>query len=84
MIDPHELITIEAGVILDLLATVKRLHMGSNEGYRFPPCLVCSLVSEVEDSLGVHDPAPPRAVERLPKPKRTLQSVPRGTPPEGF
>jgi hypothetical protein len=77
VIDPHELITIEAGVILELVATVKRLHMGSDQGYRFPPCDVCALVATVEDAIGPHAPAPKRA-------PRKLQSVPRGTPPEGW
>lgn len=73
MIDPHELITMEAGVVLDLLATIKRLHMGTDQGYRHPPCGVCHLVTEVEDSFDI--PRPP-----VPVPTRRPQL--RSLPPE--
>lgn len=75
-VDPSTMVTIEAGIILDMLATIRRLHMGTDQGYRHPPCGVCHLVTEVTDKVAGWAPLPPPVP--VPKPRLHLTSLPPG------
>lgn len=72
MIDPKELITVEAGVVLQLLDTVKRLHMGAETAGRYERCPTCQVVTGVETMLGISREPPP-----VPRPK--LRALPAET-----
>lgn len=74
---PTEELVVAAGVILELVATVRRLHMGAGDPrYRMRGCPVCRLVSETEAVLVDYLPPLPPPV---PQPRRRLASVPEET-----
>lgn len=81
MRSPTDIVAIEAGILIDLVTTIRRLHMGAgNERYRMRGCQVCQLVTLVEGELVDYltPPAEPPPVP-APKPRRWLAAVPEET-----